>query len=149
MVDKQQKKKKLNNSEETKTKLKKKTEGESTTVKNPTIPTDTTLEDKTEGESTTVTSSQLEEIIKQLNSGYSDSKGKKYTVIQKNKDGTYKVNKEFEEYVALNVINNTDLTQSQKDDLLYNKFKVSENKIRNVLSENQYRPAQDDWNWPQ
>ena len=104
-------------------------------------------EEKTE-QTAPMTNEEIAKIVNQLNSGYKDSKGKTYKAIDINKDGTYKVKSGFEEYVALNVYNNADLTQSQKEELL-TIFKVPANKVQNVLRDNQYRRAQDDWNWPQ
>ena len=86
-----------------------------------------------------LTEKQVESWADALNDTISNDYGKEYKALEKVGGNEYKPADAGADYIILKVLNSTDLTQEQKDYLLYNKFHITEDQVNNVIRDHHYR----------
>lgn len=87
-----------------------------------------------------LSSDTIKRVAGNINSKFGNTQnGTKYQILTKNSDGTYKVKDGAHQIVVLEVLNNSTLSTSQKNHLLFNIFKIPEDIVNSVANDGQYK----------
>lgn len=81
----------------------------------------------------------IEDFIKKLNTQIADEYGYEYTAVDKDIYGRYIASKDVgDEYVISQILDSDELSDDDKEKLLYEEFGFSDEKINRIASQIQY-----------
>jgi hypothetical protein len=86
-----------------------------------------------------MTDSQVKAWANELNREISEKYGSKFTAVVPTSNGNYKRGDADVDYIVTKIFGSDDLTQEQKEYLLYDKFGITEEQVKAVINDKHYK----------